>query len=135
MNKLNPTPDIKPNTKPSDSHDDNGNNIGVSISSGELSNLITKSHESFHQKFLTLLHRPYRAYVLNAEAIGYLREHEFAKKWQRILAQYQDVHFLSEKARKTFMNDIGLTGSRNHQRASEAMLYGSLISHGFNLVT
>lgn len=161
--------------------------IGVSISSGELSNLITKGHESFHQEkdellatgircsrylqtddtgarhqgqngyctvitnelftwfgttesksrenFLTLLHRPYRTYVLNAEAISYLREHKFAKKWQRILTQYQDVHFLSEKAWKAFMNDIGLTGSRNRQRASEAMLYGSLISHGFNLVT
>ncbi|USE34167.1 hypothetical protein [Endozoicomonas sp. SCSIO W0465] len=79
--------------------------IGVSISSGELSNLITKGHESFHQEK------------------------------DDLLAQYQDVHFLSEKAWKAFMNDIGLTGSRNRQRASEAMLYGSLISHGFNLVT
>ncbi len=33
------------------------------------------------------------------------------------------------------MDDIGLTGSRNRQRATEAMLYGSLMNHGFNLVT
>ena len=161
--------------------------IGVSISAGELSNLITKGHEPFHhekdellatgircsrylqtddtgarhqgqngyctvitndlftwfgttksksrENFLTLLHRPYRTYVLNAEAISYLREHKVAKKWQRLLAQYQGVHFLSEEAWRAFMDDIGLAGSGNRQRATEAMLYGSLISHGFDLIT
>ena len=161
--------------------------IGVSISAGELSNLITKGHDSFHQEkdellatgircsqylqtddtgarhqgqngyctvitnelftwfgstksksrenFLQLLHRPYRTYVLNGEAIKYLRDHMFARKWQRKLEQYQGVHFLSEKAWKAFMNDIGLAGLRNRQRATEAMLYGSLKSHGFSLVT
>ncbi len=161
--------------------------IGVSISAGELSNLITKGHAPFHQEkdellatgircsrylqtddtgsrhqgqngyctvitnelftwfgttgsksrenFLTLLHRPYRTYVLNADAIHYLSEHKFARKWVNILKQYQDVHFLSEKAWRAFMDDIGLTGSRNRQRATEAMLYGSLMNHGFNLVT
>ncbi|USE36167.1 hypothetical protein [Endozoicomonas sp. SCSIO W0465] len=58
LKKLNPKPDIKPNTKPSDFACGVTQSqlleflwdIGVSISSGELSNLITKGHESFQQK-------------------------------------------------------------------------------------
>ncbi|MBO9493573.1 hypothetical protein J7438_05680 [Thalassotalea sp. G20_0] len=73
------------------------------VITNELFTWFSTTESKSRENFLTLLHRPYRTYVLNAETIGYLREHKFAKKWQRILAQYQDIHSLSEKAWKAFM--------------------------------
>ncbi|WP_172807339.1 IS66 family transposase, partial [Endozoicomonas ascidiicola] len=112
-----------------------GQNGYCTVITNELFTWFGTTGSKSRENFLTLLHRPYRTYVLNADAIHYLSEHKFARKWVNILKQYQDVHFLSEKAWRAFMDDIGLTGSRNRQRATEAMLYGSLMNHGFNLVT
>jgi hypothetical protein len=158
---------------------------GISISAGELSNLLTRGHDIFHvekdellatgircshylqtddtgarhqgqngyctvivndlftwfgttgsksrENFLTLLHRPWHTYVLNSHALDYLEKQGIAKKWQRVLAQYHEVHFLSQTGWESFMDDIGLKGHpRLRQAISAAMLYGSLIYHGFD---
>ena len=55
------------------------------------------------ENFLTLLHRPWSTYVLNSHALDYLEKQDIAKKWQRVLAQYQEVHFLSRKGWEGFM--------------------------------
>lgn len=161
--------------------------IGVSISAGQLSNLLTKGHDAFHaekdellatgircsrylqtddtgarhkgqngyctvivndlftwfgstgsksrENFLSLLHRPWKVYVLNQDALNYLKQHNFSKKWRKKLAHYRDVHFLNRKSWEAFMKDIGLDGSRLRQKATEGVLYGSLIHHGFNRQT
>ena len=158
---------------------------GISISAGELSNLLTKGHDIFHtekdellatgircshylqtddtgarhqgqngyctvivndlftwfgttgsksrENFLTLLHRPWHNYILNHHALDYLKKHDFSKKWRWILGQYREVHFLNPEAWEGFMDDIGLKGRpKLRQRVSEAMLYGSLMHHGFD---
>ena len=159
---------------------------GISISAGELSNLLTKGHEAFHaekdellaagircshylqtddtgarhqgqngyctvivndlftwfgttdsksrENFLSLLHRPWPIYVLNSHALDYLEKQDIAKKWQRVLAQYHEVHFLGRKGWDDFMDDIGLKEHpKLRQTISSAMLYGSLIHHDFDL--
>ncbi|OED40283.1 hypothetical protein ACH42_17395 [Endozoicomonas sp. (ex Bugula neritina AB1)] len=157
---------------------------GVSISAGQLSNLLTKNHDAFHaekeellatgircshylqtddtgarhkgqngyctvivndlftwfgstgsksrENFLSLLHRPWKAYVLNQDALDYLEQHGFAKKWRKALAHCLNTHFLDRKSWEDFMTDIGLDGPRSRQKASEGVLYGSLIHHGYN---
>lgn len=157
---------------------------GVSISAGQLSNLLTKEHDIFHaekdellatgircshylqtddtgarhkgqngyctvivndlftwfgstgsksrENFLSLLHKPWKVYVLNQDSLDYLKQHGFPEKWQKTLAQYHDVHFLGQKSWDGFLDDLGLNGPRLRKRASEAMLYGSLMHHGFN---
>ena len=85
------------------------------------------------ENLLSLLHRPWPIYVLNSHALDYLEKQDIAKKWQRVLAQYHEVHFLSRKGWEDFMDDIGL---REHpklrQTITSAMLYGSLIHHDFD---
>ena len=158
---------------------------GISISAGQLSNLITKGHDDFHaekdelletgircsrylqtddtgarhkgqngyctvivndlftwfgttasksrENFLTLLHRPWPVYVLNRYALEYLKKHDFSQKWIRTLGQYGEVHFPNRQAWDSFMVDIGLEGHpRLRQDISAAMLYGSLMHHGFD---
>ena len=159
--------------------------VGISISAGELSNLLTKGHEDFHaekdelletgihcshylqtddtgarhkgqngyctvivndlftwfgttesksrENFLKLLHRPWPVYVLNRHALEYLEKHDFSKKWVHTLAQYGEVHFPGRQAWGGFMDDIGLEEHpRLRQDISAAMLYGSLMHHGFD---
>lgn len=160
---------------------------GVSISAGQLSNLLTKGHDAFHaekdellatgircshylqtddtgsrhkgqngyctvivndlftwfgstgsksrENFLSLLHRPWKAYVLNQDALDYLEQHSFSKKWRKTLSKYLDVHFLNRESWEEFMKDIGLDGPGLRQKATEGVLYGSLIHHGFNCQT
>ncbi len=158
---------------------------GISISSGQLSNLLTKGHDGFHaekdellatgircshylqtddtgarhqgqngyctvivndlftwfgttgsksrENFLTLLHRPWHTYILNSHALDYLQRQDFTKKWQRVLESYPETHFPNRKAWEDFMDDIGLEEHpKLRQTISAAMLYGSLVHHGFD---
>ena len=158
---------------------------GISISAGQLSNLLTKGHDDFYaekdellktgircsrylqtddtgsrhkgqngyctvivndlftwfgttasksrENFLTLLHCPWPVYVLNRYALEYLKKHDFSKKWISALGQYGEVHFPNRQAWDSFMVDIGLEGHpRLRQDISAAMLYGSLMHHGFD---
>nr|MDT0253524.1 transposase [Endozoicomonas sp.] len=156
--------------------------MGASISSGQLSNLLTKNHDAFHaekdellaegllhcdylqtddtgarhqgqngyctvignslftwfgstqsksrENFLTLLHRPWKIFVLNGHAMSYLVDHDFPVKWQKKFKGCLGVHFFNRKAWDGFLNDCGMEGPDLRRRASEAMLYGSLVAHG-----
>ena len=84
------------------------------------------------ENFFDLLHRPYRAYTLTEDALIYLKKHKFPEKWQRVFRRYIGVTFLSKEAWKQFMDDLTLTGPKHRQRASESLLYASLIHHGFS---
>ena len=86
------------------------------------------------ENFLTLLHCPWPVYVLNRYALEYLKKHDFSQKWIRTLGQYGEVHFPNRQAWDSFMVDIGLEGRhpRLRQDISAAMLYGSLMHHGFD---
>ena len=85
------------------------------------------------ENFLSLMHRPWATYVLNPHALDYLKKQHLAKKWQRVLEQYHEVHFLSRKAWEGFMDDIGLKEHpKLRQTISAGMIYGSLIHHGFD---
>ena len=158
--------------------------IGISISAGEVNNLIIHNHEEFHAEkdeilatgircshylqtddtgarhqgqngyctyignelfawygsthsksrvnFFDLLHRPYRTYTITEDALVYLKEHSYPKKWQKVLRGYIGITFISKEAWKAFMDDMGLTGSNNRRKASEALIYASLIHHGFS---
>ena len=155
---------------------------GVSISAGELSNLLTLNHDDFHEEkdgllatgllhcgylqvddtgarhkgqngyctfignpqfawfgstgsksrenFLTLLHCPWPTHVLNEHAMDFLEEHKFPAKWRLVFQACLGVHFLSLDSWHAFLNDCGLKGPILRKKASEAMLYGSLIAHG-----
>ena len=158
---------------------------GISISAGQLSNLLTKGHDGFHaekdellatgircshylqtddtgarhqgqngyctvivndlftwfgttgsksrENFLTLLHRPWHTYILNSHALDYLQRQDFTRKWQRVLESYPETHFPNRKAWEGFMDDIGLEEHpKLRQTISAAMLYGSLVHHGFD---
>ncbi|MBO9483774.1 hypothetical protein [Salinisphaera sp. G21_0] len=39
------------------------------------------------ENFLTLLHRPWKTYILNQDALDCLQQHSFSKKWRKTLAQ------------------------------------------------
>ena len=156
--------------------------MGASISSGGLSNLLTKSHDAFHaekdellaegllhcdylqtddtgarhkgqngyctvignslftwfgstqsksrENFLTLLHRPWKIFVLNEHAMSYLVDHDFPVKWRKKFQDCLGVHFFNRKAWDGFLDDCGMEGPDLRRRASEAMIYGSLVAHG-----
>lgn len=155
---------------------------GVSISAGELSNLLTLNHDDFHaekddllttglfhcpylqvddtgarhqgqngyctfigspefawfgstesksrENFLSLLHRPWTTLVLNEHAMSYLEDHNCPAKWRKVFQECLGVHFFNRESWDAFLDDCGLTKPRLRQKASEAMLYGSLLSHG-----
>ena len=39
----------------------------------------------------------WKVYVLNQDALNYLKQHNFSKKWRKKLAHYRDVHFLNRE--------------------------------------
>ncbi len=62
--------------------------------------------------------------------MDFLEEHKFPAKWRLVFQACLGVHFLSLDSWHAFLNDCGLKGPILRKKASEAMLYGSLIAHG-----
>ncbi|WP_419832864.1 IS66 family transposase [Endozoicomonas atrinae] len=62
--------------------------------------------------------------------MSYLEDHNCPAKWRKVFQECLCVHFFNRESWDAFLDDCGLTKPRLRQKASEAMLYGSLLSHG-----
>ena len=99
LKKLPPKPDIKPNTRsPDDSDDSPGarhqeqNGVCTIICNESFAWYATTNSKS-RENFLSLLHRPFRAYTLTEDALDYLRALKYPQKWLSVLQQYVGVTF------------------------------------------
>ena len=125
LRKLPPKPDIKPNTRsPDDSDDSPGarhqeQNGVCTIICNELFAWNATTNSKSRENFLSLLHRPFRAYTLTKNALDYLRL-KYPQKWLRVLQQYVGVTFLSHDAWKACMIDR-LSGTGLFPRLGEVI--------------
>ena len=82
--------------------------------------------------FLKILRAGYTDYVLNVDALAYMVDRGLPKKILLELAARENTILSDEQAWNGFLNDLGITGARHVQIATEGALVGSLMEHGFN---
>jgi hypothetical protein len=82
--------------------------------------------------FLKILRAGYKDYVLNVDALCYMDDRGLPKKILRALASRENTFLSDEDAWNGFLKDLGITGARHVQIATEGVLVGSLMEHGFN---
>lgn len=84
--------------------------------------------------FLELLRAGRQNYVINAEAIGYMRQRDLAGPVIRRLAEHQDTQFADHAAWQAHLNRLGVTDLRVQpdpvQIATEGALWGCIKAHG-----
>lgn len=84
--------------------------------------------------FLELLRAGHNDYVINAEALGYMRRRELAGAVIRQLAEHKDKHFADVAAWQAHLERLGITVLRvapdPTQIATEGALWGSIKAHG-----
>jgi hypothetical protein len=81
--------------------------------------------------FLEVLRAGYSDYVINAEALAYMRERALARHVIDRLAEHPDRHFSDEKAWNVHLDALGITTLPGHvQVATEGALSGSVKTHG-----
>lgn len=81
--------------------------------------------------FLRLLRADARDYVLNEDALEYMKARKLPHLPLHILRIGQGNIFPSRKSWKRYLNAVGITDKRHIRIATEGALLGSLISHGF----
>lgn len=82
--------------------------------------------------FLRLLRAGARDYVLNDEALEYMKARKLPHFPLKMLALGRGNAFPARKAWKRYLASLGLTCKRHIRIATEGALMGSLISHGFS---
>jgi hypothetical protein len=84
--------------------------------------------------FLELLRAGYDDYVINAEALAYMRERALAAHVIDRLAGHPDRHFCDRKAWNAHLDGLGITALKVSpdpvQIATEGALWGSIKTHG-----
>jgi hypothetical protein len=84
--------------------------------------------------FLEVLRAGYSDYVINAEALAYMREHALPRHVIDRLAGHPDRHFCDEKAWNAHLDALGITALKANpghvQVATEGALWGSVKAHG-----
>ena len=158
--------------------------FGVDISPGQVSHIITRGHERFHEEkekilkvglevsgyvnvddtgarhqgkngycthignelfawfqstesksrmnFLNLLRAGHEDYVLNAEALEYMRSNGLAKAQLERLAADGQRSFANEMEWKAALRAMEITAERHIRIATEGALLGSVLEHGIN---
>ena len=85
--------------------------------------------------FLELLRAGYRDYVINAEALAYMRERKLAGPVINLLAGHADRHFADEPAWQAHLDRLGLptldVTPDPVRIVTEGALWGSVKAHGF----
>jgi hypothetical protein len=82
--------------------------------------------------FLTLLRGKHSDYVLNSDALEYMRQNKLPKAQQEQLATY-DKKILSDEAQwKATLESLTITTERHVRIATEGALLGSVLEHGLD---
>jgi Transposase IS66 family len=85
--------------------------------------------------FLEVLRAGHADYVINAEALAYMREHRLALPLIAQLAGHAEQHFADSKAWTAHLDGLGITKLTvvpdPTRIATEAALWGSVKAHGF----
>ncbi|MCK4548487.1 MAG: transposase [Candidatus Eisenbacteria sp.] len=82
--------------------------------------------------FLELLRAGHETYVLNAEAIGYMRANKLPKVQLELLADNDQERFANQKEWMAALATRGITKKRHIRIATEGALLGSVLEHGIN---
>ena len=84
--------------------------------------------------FLTLLRAGHRDYVINAEALTYMRQRNLAAHVIARLADHPDQHFADQDAWTAHLEKLGITRLKVNpdpvEIATEGAIWGSIKSHG-----
>jgi hypothetical protein len=92
---------------------------------------LSKSRRSF----LELLRAGYDDYVINAEALAYMRRHHLAEPTIARLGGHVDRHFADRLAWQGHLDRLGITALKGRydpvRVATEGALWGSVRAHGF----
>jgi Transposase IS66 family len=84
--------------------------------------------------FLTLLRAGHADYVVNAQALAYMRDRSLAGPVVHLLAGHTDKHFADRAAWQAHLEQLGLTAleitPNPVQIATEGALWGSIQAHG-----
>jgi hypothetical protein len=87
------------------------------------------------RNFLELLRAGYDDYVINAEALAYMRRRALAGPVIARLAEHPDQHFADQAAWQAHLDRLGITALRVSPNpaliATEGALWGSIKAHGF----
>jgi hypothetical protein len=82
--------------------------------------------------FIELLRAGYHDYVLNADALSYMVSHGLANAQIAKLVPLMPAVFENIDHWEAKLNELGITGARHIQIATEGALLGSIFEHGFN---
>src|SRR3954454_15715309 len=84
--------------------------------------------------FLEVLRAGYRDYVINAEALTYMRQRALAGPVIKALADHPDRHFADEAAWREHLRRLGITDLETNpdpvRIATEGALWGAIKAHG-----
>jgi hypothetical protein len=87
------------------------------------------------RNFLELLRAGYDDYVINAEALAYMRRRNLAGPVIQRLAEHPDQHFADQAAWQAHLERLGIAALRVTPNpaliATEGALWGSIKAHGF----
>jgi hypothetical protein len=82
--------------------------------------------------FFELLRTGYEDYVLNAEALEYMRTNKLPKEKLERIAEHDQRSFANETEWKGALASLGITQERHIRIATEGGLLGSVLEHGIN---
>lgn len=82
--------------------------------------------------FLELLRAGRTDYVLNSEAVDYMRSQNLAQRVLQAIEMQGERSFADAQAWTRALTDWGITGARHVQIATEGTLVGSIVAHGWN---
>ena len=82
--------------------------------------------------FLELLRNGHKDYMINEDAISYIRRLSFPQSLLEQLAENPTKHFANKIDWKTHLEQLGISKARHVRIATEGALLGSILYHGFS---
>lgn len=82
--------------------------------------------------FLELLRAEHKDYILNGDAMAYLRANHLPQDLVETLEAHRERLFANETEWKACLNELAITDPRHVRIATEGALAGSVWKHGFN---
>lgn len=82
--------------------------------------------------FLSLLRKGYGDYVVNDDALDYIRRQNFPQSLLAQLTAEVNNHFEDGEAWRKHLRQLGITNKRHVRIATEGALLGSVLHHGFS---
>lgn len=93
------------------------------------------THSKSRLNFLELLRAGHEDYVINAEALAYMRERHLAARVSALLASQAETHFADRLAWQAYLDRLGIATLNVTPDplciATEGALWGSIKAHGF----